>query len=296
MIVVAGEALVDLVPDRRDGLRVHYGGGPFNTARWLARLGQPVSFLGTFSEDALGQQQRSVLSEDGVELGLSDRSALPTTLALAQVDDSGSATYRFYTEQTAAPALTADHALNVLPARVDALHVGSLGLVLEPLADAVVEVIDAATEREALVMCDPNVRASLITDRDAYLERFWRALRHTDVLKLSVEDLRWLKPGQPAHAAAREVGDGGPAIVIVTDGPRGATVVDTTETEDLLVASPTVEVEDTIGAGDAFNAGFLAHWRHHAPRLDARDEGFRCHPVRVPRRFARMYSPRRSAI
>jgi fructokinase len=149
MIVVAGEALVDLVPDSSGALRVHYGGGPFNTARWLARLGQPVSFLGTFSDDPFGQQLRGALVQDGVGLELADRTALPTTLALAQLDDSGSASYRFY------------------------------------------------TEREALVMFDPNIRASLTADRDRYLDRFWRALRHTDVLKVSVEDLRWLIPDLP---------------------------------------------------------------------------------------------------
>jgi fructokinase len=270
MIVVAGEALVDLVPDRSGGLRVHYGGGPFNTARWLARLGQPVSFLGTISDDAFGQRLRSALVQDGVGLELVDRTALPTTLALAQLDDSGSATYRFYTEQTAAPALTAEHALSMLPDRLDVLHVGSLGLVLDPIADAVLHVVAAATERAALVMFDPNIRASLIADRDLYLDRFWRALRLTDVLKVSVEDLRWLIPDLPPRDAARNLGDAGPGVVIVTDGPRGAIIVGVTATEDLLVASPAAEVVDTIGAGDAFNAGFLAHWRHYGARLDDR--------------------------
>jgi fructokinase len=126
---------------------------------------------------------------------------------------------------------------------------------------------------EALVdlVPDRSDSASLIADRDLYLDRFWRALRRTDVLKLSVEDLRWLTSDLPPRTAARELGDVGPAVVIVTDGPHGAIVVGRSETEDLLVTAPTVDVVDTIGAGDAFNAGFLAHWRQYGGRLDDRD-------------------------
>jgi fructokinase len=281
MIIVAGEALVDLVPAGprgsaapagHDGLRVHCGGGPFNTARWLARLGQPVDFLGTLSDDALGRRLRGALHEDGVALRLAVSTALPTTLALAQLDDSGSATYRFYTAQTAAPALTADYALSVLPDRLEALHVGSLGLVLHPIAEAVVGAVDAVADRGELVMLDPNIRAPLIADRDRYLDRFWRVLRRATVLKLSVDDLEWLVPDQTPRDAARCLREAGPEVVLLTDGPKGAIVVGATESEDLLVAPPTVRVVDTIGAGDAFNAGFLAHWRHHGWRLDDRDE------------------------
>jgi fructokinase len=129
-----------------------YGGSPFNTARALARLGQPVSFLGCISEDSLGQRLRGALRADGVVLDGVIATRLPTTLAFAQLDAGASAWYEFYTEGTSAPPLEAAPALTALPAHVETLHCGSLGLMLEALAGAVTAVVDDAASREALVV------------------------------------------------------------------------------------------------------------------------------------------------
>jgi fructokinase len=259
-IVVGGEALVDLVREPEAGtLRAHEGGGPYNTARTLARLEQPVRFLGCLSTDLFGARLREGLAGEGVALDDALTTPLPTTLALAELDASGSAIYSFYTQGTSAPALTPEAALAALPANVAMLHVGTLGLVLEPIASALNAAVEAVADR-ALVMVDPNCRPSVIPDREAYRRELATTLRHAHVVKASADDLRWLDPERTPVAAARALLDDGPQVALMTDGGEGAIVVMAGE-DERRVPAPDVRVVDTIGAGDAFSAGFLAWWR-----------------------------------
>jgi fructokinase len=259
-ILVGGEALYDLVIDDAGALTGHPGGGPFNTARTIGRLGQPVAFLGRLSTDRLGATHERMLADDGVDLTAVVRSAQPSTLALASLDAIGAASWSFYAAGTAAAGLTADDALAALPERVAALHVGTLGLVLEPLATA----LEAVVERlagETMIVCDPNVRPQVIDDPRAFRARLERVLAHCDLVKVSEEDLAWLEPDLSRLAAARALLERGPRAVLLTRGPDGATVV--TAGGDVAIAPVATEVVDTIGAGDAFGGGFVAWWISH---------------------------------
>jgi fructokinase len=258
VIVVGGEALFDLVHESPQQLRAHAGGGPYNTARTLGRLEQPVSFLGCLSDDGFGRQLRAELAADGVSLDAVVGSALPTTLALAELDEAGSATYRFYSDGTAAPALTPEEALAALPANVDMLHVGTLGLVMEPTAIALQAVVEAVSAG-ALVMVDPNCRPTFIPDQGTYRRSLAATLQYAHVVKASEEDLAYLEPGATPADAARALLADGPRVALVTRGAEGALVI-TADTE-LRVPAPAARVVDTIGAGDAFGGGFLAWWR-----------------------------------
>jgi fructokinase len=257
-IVVGGEALFDLVHESPQSLRAHAGGGPYNTARTLGRLEQPVSFLGCLSDDGFGRQLRAELAADGVDLGTVVATSLPTTLALAELDESGSASYRFYSEGTAAPALGPEEALAALPERVDMLHVGTLGLVMEPTAIALQAVVEAVSGH-ALVMVDPNCRPTFIPDQGTYRRSLAATLQYAHVLKASEEDLAYLEPGVAMVDAARALLADGPGVALVTLGASGAIVV--TMDAELRVPAPAARVVDTIGAGDAFGGGFLAWWR-----------------------------------
>jgi len=264
MIVVAGEALVDLIPTPVGDLGIHPGGGPFNTARWLGRLGADVGFLGAIAADPLGQRLRAQLVDCGVGLGQLVATQRPTTLALAQLDDHGAAQYSFYTD-TSMTDYWPEQVPGLLPEQLDALYLGSICLALEPAASAGVRAVELARARGALVMVDPNIRAALIGDRGVYLARFEAVLAQTDVLKLSVDDLEWLAPGEPVETAARRYLDHGPTAVLLTAGARGATVL--TARDAVPIAPVPVDVVDTIGAGDAFSAGFLAHWLDRGKRF-----------------------------
>jgi fructokinase len=257
VILVGGEALIDLVAKGDDTLSAHPGGGPFNAARTIGRLEQPVSYLGRLSTDRFGNEMATILADDDVRLDAVVRTDDPTTLALAELDEQGSAKYRFYTEGTAAAGLTAEDALAALPARVDTILVGTLGLVLEPMAGA----LEAVVERlagDALVAVDPNCRPWVISDPEGYRRRLTRVLRRSDLLKLSEEDADWLQPGAPPVDATRALIQGGPAVAVLTRGGEGAVVV--TADADVTVKAPEIEVVDTIGAGDAFGGGFVAWW------------------------------------
>jgi fructokinase len=257
VVLVGGEALVDLVPN--DGvLHPHPGGGPFNTARTIGRLGQPVAYLGRLSTDQFGTEHQQLLTDDGVGLQAAVRTGQPSTLAIAEVDAAGAARYRFYAYGTAAPGLTPEAALAALPPEVAAVHIGTLGLVLEPLADAL-EATVAALGARALVMVDPNCRPGAIEDPGAYRARLERVLADTDVVKVSDDDLAYLDPARTAAEAARALLVLGPRVVLLTRGREGALVV--TAEGDIAVPAPPIQVVDTIGAGDAFGGGFLAWWR-----------------------------------
>ena len=258
MILVGGEALYDLVVgDDGDDLRGHPGGGPFNTARTIGRLGRPVAYLGRISSDRFGHRLEALLRDDRVALDCVVRTDEPTTLALAEVDRDGIARYRFYADGTAAPGLTPEDALAVLPPKVDILHVGTLGLALEPVATALAAVVERVADR-ALVAVDPNCRPWVIDDPAAYRERLAAVLARSHVVKVSEEDLAFLEPDREAVAGVRALLEHGPSVGLLTRGPGGALVV--TRTAEVAVPAPRTKVVDTIGAGDAFGGGFVAWW------------------------------------
>jgi fructokinase len=258
LVLVAGEALYDLVlAGGDDDLRGHPGGGPFNTARTIARLEQPVAFLGRLSTDRFGTRLERLLAHDGVRLDAVVRADDPTTLALAEIGEDGSAVYRFYADGTSAAGLTVDAALAAIPPGVGLLHVGTLGLVLEPMASALVAVVEVLAGR-ALIMVDPNCRPWVIGDASRYRARLRRVLGHSHVVKVSEEDLDWLYPGESRIAAAQALLAQGPSVALLTRGGDGALVV--TPDEAFPVPAPAARVIDTIGAGDAFGGGFAAWW------------------------------------
>lgn len=267
-VVVAGEALIDLAPRPNGALSPLIGGGPFNTARALARLGRPTAFLGCVSTDRFGRDIAKALAADGAALDDRLRSERPTSLAVAELDDQGVASYRFHLAETAALQLTPDLALSVLPNQIAALHVGSLGLVLDPMASALEAVVQRAAG-QALIMTDPNVRPAVIGDLTAYAARLWRVIAATDVVKVSDADLAILMPEQVPLDAARSLLDLGPRLVLLTLGAEGAVAIG--RFGERAVKPAPVKVVDTIGAGDIFSGAWLAHWLDSQATLDNAD-------------------------
>ena len=138
MIVVCGEALMDVIHNGDGTQRAVPGGGPFNTARALARLGVPTSFLGHLSNDPFGLELAALLRSDGVNLDLATVGPEKTTIAIAEVDSEGLAEYQFMVQGSSAPQLNLITLPERLSPKVDALHLGTLGLVLEPMASTLV--------------------------------------------------------------------------------------------------------------------------------------------------------------
>jgi fructokinase len=257
MIVVAGEALIDLIVHPDGSLAATAGGGPFNTARTIARLDGEVAFLGRLSTDRFGTMLRDALVADGVVVDLVETTDDPTTLAVAELDGHGTATYRFHTAETSAPGLTSAAVERAMARAPAAVHLGTLGLVLEPMA-AALEVAALGADPATLVMLDPNCRPQVTRDRAAYLGRLGRMLPRVDVVKVSGDDLAWLSPDLAADDAARTLLDAGPSTILVTHGGRAVSVIGRGYRFDVPV--PATHVVDTVGAGDAFGGGFLARW------------------------------------
>ncbi|TMC93355.1 MAG: carbohydrate kinase, partial [Chloroflexi bacterium] len=141
MIVVCGEALIDVIQNGDGTQRATPGGGPFNTARALARLGVPTAFLGRLSDDRFGRELAELLAADGASLELATVGPEPTTIAVAEIDSDGLAEYQFQVDGTSAPNLTSSMLPDAFAADVRALHLGTLGLVLEPMASTLVELV-----------------------------------------------------------------------------------------------------------------------------------------------------------
>ena len=204
MIVVGGEALVDLVIDPDGAVTAKLGGGPFNAARAIGRLHSDVAFLGALSRDRFGMLLLDQLVRDEVDDSLVEFTDLPTTLASAELDEQGAATYHFYLSETAAPNLH----LPSLPAGVTILHIGTLGMVLEPMATTL-EAIVGSIGDEVLVLLDPNCRPRVTPDRAGYMARLERMLRRADVVKVSTDDLDFIVPRRPRRGRAADAGGWG---------------------------------------------------------------------------------------
>jgi fructokinase len=265
-VVVAGDALIDLTPTTtvRGHLAYepHPGGSCLNIAVGLGRLGVPTAFLARLSSDAFGQMLRTHLAASEVQGGYFVDTDDLTTLAAVHLRD-GQATYSFHAVGAADRGLLPEH-LRPLPTGAT-LHLGSIALALEPVASTLEGLMRGEAGRRVISL-DPNVRPGLIKDRQAYLHRFEGWLPLVDIVKLSAEDLSWLYPDRPRDKVVAGWHAAGVPLVIVTHGEEGASA--STPVAAASVAAPSVAVVDTVGAGDAFMSGALAHL--HERRLLAR--------------------------
>lgn len=250
-IAQLGEALVDFTGTGPLAFQGHLGGSPFTTAVACARLGQPTGLLTQLSTDLFGEALLRHLRENGVDTRFVLRSDDPTTLAFVE-HVGGTNRYAFF-RRAAADAAWAPRPLPELPPETAFLHFGSISLLQEPAAGAI-EAMVAANHGRRVVVLDPNVRPSLVTEPAAYRARFARWLRTTDLLKLSDEDVELLAPGESPAQAADGWLAAGPRAVVITYGGSGA-ILHRAATPPLEVSAPPVAVVDTIGAGDTFTAG-----------------------------------------
>ena len=263
MILCCGEALIDMIPTPTgtgpepgpDGFVPHPGGAVFNTAIALGRLGQPVGLLTGLSTDMFGQQLALALTASHVDTAHVIRSDRPSTLAFVQLTD-GQASYAFFDEGSAGRLLQpAD--MPALPDTVEALFFGGISLACEPGAEAYAALLAREGQGRA-VMVDPNIRPGFIRNEAGYRARLEAMIAHSDIIKVSDEDLHWILPGtQPLSEKVRTLQGIGPSVVILTRGGAGASAV-LRDGSQVTVPARKAQVVDTVGAGDTFNAGVLA--------------------------------------
>ncbi|WP_374486440.1 carbohydrate kinase [Zoogloea sp.] len=269
MFLVCGEALFDVFINGNAAassdvlkLEAHPGGSPFNVAIGLARLGQPVSFLAGISRDMLGERLVAKLRSEGVETSTVQRLAAPTTLGLVGLDDQGVPAYAFYGDGAADRRLDIA-ALPVLDPAIRAIHLGSYATVVEPTAGA----LETLVRRECgqrLIAYDPNVRLNVEPSLARWHARVDTLSTLAHLIKISDEDVRLLYDDLPPEDFARRMLARGARLVVVTRGADGA--IAWTARASVQVPGVPVDLQDTVGAGDTFQAAMLT-WLADGGRL-----------------------------
>lgn len=249
MFAVVGEALVDLVGQRGGRtFAAHPGGSPANVALGLARLGDQVTLTTRLGQDAFGQMITSHLEASGVIVDPGPEPRGATSLAIATLA-AGVASYDFRIDWDVA-------ALPPLPIETRCLHTGSLATILSPGDQAVIDLVARERERgRVTVSYDPNIRPALLGSPEQARPGVEHLVALSDLVKVSDEDLGWLYPGESDEAVARSWLGTGPVLVIVTRGGGGVYAV----SQGLEVRRPAVSVDlvDTVGAGDSYTSGLL---------------------------------------
>jgi fructokinase len=254
VIVVAGEALVDLVEE--EGVRRAVpGGGPFNTAIALGRLGLPVAFLGTLSRDDHGGVLAELLADASVDLSLVRATDAPTPVAVVNMHGGdGGNSYTFHLAGTALADFPRA-SLPALPSQAVALHVGTLALAVDPPATTYRLLVEREADKHTIVF-DPNIRPAVFGDAEAYRLRFEQLCRLSTVVKMSRDDAAWIYPNcEPTEVLERVLGFG-PRMIAVTLGAEGAMAASAVGRTQL--PADHVDVIDTVGSGDSFGAALVA--------------------------------------
>jgi len=263
MIVVCGEALFDVfaLGETATGLALdaRVGGSPFNVAVGLARMAQPVCLLTQISRGFLGERLLRALQAEGVDTGCVQRSDAPTTLSLIGLDPLGVPSYAFYGAGCADRLLTPD-ALDLLPPGVRAINLGSYATVTGATA-ATQRILVERAHADTLIAYDPNIRLNVEPDLAVWQAQIEWMLPYTHLFKSSLEDLELVYPGRAPASVAEEVLARGAALVVVTCGSQGAMAW----TAHGQMQTPPVQVEviDTVGAGDTFQAAMLTWLAEH---------------------------------
>ena len=247
---VAGEVLIDLIPEGADHKPI-LGGGPANTAKALSKIGIDTQIIDGISSDKYGQMAKDELVTSGVKLDYVKNSDKPTCLAIVSLNDSGSASYEFVIENTATFDFNLDWLPNPQTKRPALLHIGTLATVIEPGASVLFEWAQSVA-KVAPIVFDPNIRPAVISDRKKYLMQVERWVSISSSVKVSDEDIKWLYPSLEIEQVVNSWLAKGPTLIVVTYGDKG--LAGYRVREKVIVDAVKVAVADTVGAGDTVGA------------------------------------------
>ena len=257
MFLICGEALFDLFGEPGEdtvSFDARIGGSPFNVAMGLARLGENAAFFGGISKDALGEKLVEKFRKEGVSDHYILRTDYLTTLSLVQKDAHGHPAYTFY-GANAADRMVTESDLPKLAELPAFLHVGSYTALLEPVAGSLKTLIER-TRSHTLISFDPNIRPTVEPDMALWRRNTDTLATLSDIIKVSDEDLALISPEETVADIARRWLSNGPGLVIVTRGGDGASAY--TSSFETHCPGIKVNVEDTVGAGDTFQAALLS--------------------------------------
>jgi fructokinase len=257
MLLSCGDALIDFLPvkssEGRDALLPAVGGSCLNVAIGMARLGVPTEFVSGISTDLFGRMIADHAQASQVGLRYATRSSRPTTLAFIRTID-GEPRYAFYDEETAARHWT--YRRGSIPfAEVDAIHIGSTTLV-DPRGAAQTMALVEDARGSTTISFDPNCRPNLVGDKAEYVSRMDQFAARADIVRLSDSDFAFLYGGSDYAAKAEALLSAGTSLFVVTRGVRGAQAWHG-HAGAIDVEAPRVDIVDTIGAGDSFQAALL---------------------------------------
>ena len=246
-VLVVGEALIDIV--ERDGTDAeHVGGSPANVAVGIARQGVSATLLTRLGRDDRGRRIADQVTASGAAIDAASWTDAATSTARARLRADGSADYEF----DIVWALDAA-AAEAAAAAASVVHSGSIALFLQPGGEVALATLERAREAGRIVTVDPNVRPALVGDDPRPVAE--RAFAAASLVKLSDEDAEALYPGMSAEQVLEVIAAFGPQVVVMTRGGEGALALGAAGTVE--VAPLSVDVADTIGAGDAFMASLI---------------------------------------
>lgn len=261
MFLSCGDALFDVFAEPSDdvsriGLNAVVGGSPLNVALGLSRLGHHAAFFTKVSGDLFGQRLRAFMSREGIDQRFLIPTDRNTTLAIVSLSAAGSAAYSFYIEGTADRSVEPSDVPDILPDELEVIHVASYSTVTEPTASALVKLIEQEKHRR-FISYDPNIRASIEPDLDLWRAKVAEIVPSAALVKASDEDLSQLYPGASLENVLADWTSAGASLAIVTRGAEGALALSAT---GISASMPglSIDVVDTVGAGDTFQAATLA--------------------------------------
>ncbi len=261
MVFVIGEYVIDLVDDTKGNYACHLGGSSLNSAVACVNQGVPTSFISPISQDANGKKIINYLIDKAIifDPDLCNSSA-PSTLALATIEENGSAKYDFYLRNTASMVLTSEQLLNSLSnhSEIRVVHVASLSMLINPTSSSILDVLSFLNPRP-IIFVDPNIRAQEVEKIPNWKKRLTDIFEIANIIKLSDEDLEFIYPKMSEIDAINNIKQiNNNAHIILTRGAQGASWFNVNN-KQFNQENYEVKVVDTIGSGDTFSGSLLAY-------------------------------------
>ena len=270
-VVCLGETMGQFVPAAggivaAESFTLEHAGAESNVAVGLARLGLGTAWVSRLGDDAVGQRILNALTDEGVDTSLVERdSAHPTGIFLKEPSGHGrSVTY--YRRGSAASTMDRDDVDRALAARAALLHISGITSALSASCDDAVQyALTAARQQGVTTSFDVNYRPVLWASRDGAARRLAELANLADIVFVGQDEATDLWGADSPHSIAHRLAGAG--RVIVKDGDKCATSL--SEGTYVIVPALRVQVAESVGAGDAFAAGWLA------AMLNDRDEATR---------------------